>query len=104
MVHVTVRTFQEEVRNSKLPVLVMFYASWCAKCAMEKPVVEDLEKKYGNRIKFCEVEVEESAALAAEFGADIVPTFALLKDGEVEGIMQGVLGEEILEKRVKELL
>ena len=50
---------------------------------MMKPVVEELERRYYDKIKFCKVEIEESAVLAAEYGADIVPTFVTFKDGEV---------------------
>ena len=63
MLHLTAKNFQIEVKDTSLPVVVMFYAIWCGKCAMMKPVVEDIEKKYVGKIKFCEVEIEESAVL-----------------------------------------
>ncbi|MFR8178667.1 MAG: thioredoxin family protein [Dorea sp.] len=63
MLHLTAKNFQIEVKDTSLPVVVMFYAIWCGKCAMMKPVVEDIEKKYAGKIKFCEVEIEESAVL-----------------------------------------
>lgn len=80
MLHLTAKNFQIEVKDTSLPVVVMFYAIWCGKCAMMKPVVEDIEKKYAGKIKFCEVEIEESAVLAAEYAPEIVPTFVLFKD------------------------
>ena len=104
MLHLTAKNFQIEVKDTSLPVVVMFYAIWCGKCAMMKPIVENAEKRYYDRIKFCEVEVDESAVLAAEFGANIVPTFVMFKDGEVESIMQGILDEETFLERVRELL
>lgn len=67
MLHLTAKNFKIEVKDTSLPVVVMFYAIWCGKCAMMKPVVEDIEKKYAGKIKFCEVEIEESAVLAAEY-------------------------------------
>lgn len=82
----------------------MFYASWCAKCAMTKPVAEDIEKRYRKKVKFCEVEIEESPDLAAKYGTDIVPTFVMFKSNAVIARMQGTVGEKTLEKRVKELL
>ena len=45
MLHLTAKNFQIEVKDTSLPVVVMFYAIWCGKCAMMKPVVEDIEKK-----------------------------------------------------------
>ena len=61
MLHLTAKNFQIEVKDTSLPVVVMFYAIWCGKCAMKKPVVEDIEKKYAGKIKFCEVEIEVGA-------------------------------------------
>ena len=52
MLHLTAKNFQIEVKDTSLPVIVMFYAIWCGKCAMMKPVVEDIEKKYAGKIKF----------------------------------------------------
>lgn len=104
MIHVTAGNFEIETRQTERPVVVMFYAKWCGKCAMMKPVAEDLEKKYKRKIRFCEVDTDESPALASRFGAEIVPTFILMKQGEAEGILQGVIGEGTLEKALEELL
>lgn len=104
MLRLTEKNFQAEVVKAQPPVVVMFYAPWCAKCAMTKPVAEDIEKQYRKKIKFCEVDIEECPALASEYGADIVPTFVMFKSGVVKARMQGTVGEKVLEKRIKELL
>lgn len=104
MLHLTEQSFRTEVNQDKIPVVVMFYASWCAKCAMTKPVAEDIEKRYRKKVKFCEVEIEESPDLAAKYGVDIVPTFVMFKSNAAIARMQGTVGEKTLEKRVKELL
>lgn len=104
MLHLTEQSFRTEVNQDKIPVVVMFYASWCAKCAMTKPVAEDIEKRYRKKVKFCEVEIEESPDLAAKYGVDIVPTFVMFKSNAVIARMQGTVGEKTLEKRVKGLL
>ena len=56
------------------------------------------------KVKFCEVEIEECPNLAVKYGADIVPTLVMFKNGTVKARMQGTVGENILEKRVRELL
>lgn len=104
MIHLTASNFEIEARDSDLPVVVMFYAVWCGKCEMMKPVVEQMEKKYAGRIKFCETEIGESEDLAGKYGADIVPTFVMFKGREIESIMQGVLEKNVFEERVRELL
>ena len=104
MIHLTAKNFAMEAKRYPGPVVVMFYAVWCGKCAMMKPVLEKLEQRYAERIRFCEVELEESAVLASEYGADVVPTFVTFRDGEVYSIMQGVVDEKIFAERIKELL
>ena len=104
MIHLTSKNFDIEAKNCRGAVVVMFYADWCGKCAMMKPVAESVSRKYYDRIKFCEVNVDECPELAKEYGADIVPTFVMFRDREVEMYMQGMLDGHIFEERVKELL
>lgn len=103
MLHLTSKNFTVEIRHSTLPVVVMFYALWCGKCAMMKPLIEELEKKYRGRIRFCEVEIDESALLAADYEADTVPTFAFFQHGRCLGTMQGILDETIFERRLQKI-
>lgn len=102
MLHLTANNFITEVKRSSLPVVVMFYAAWCGKCAMMKPLIEDIEVKYRGRILFCEVEVDESATLAAKYDADIVPTFVFFQNGVLLGTLKGIMEtatfEEYLQK------
>ena len=90
MLHLTAGNFDAETTHSPLPVVVMFYAVWCGKCAMMKPIVEELEPRYRNKVRFCEVEIDESPLLAAKYDADIVPTFVFFQNGRLLGIMQGL--------------
>lgn len=98
MLHLTLKNFTPEIRKSKLPVIVMFYAPWCSKCAMMKPLVEDIEIKYRGRILFCEVEIDESKSLAEQYHADIVPTFAFFRGGTLLEEISGVFEESTFEK------
>lgn len=81
--------------GSEHPTLavVMFYAVWCGKCAMMRPVIEDLEKKYQKKyfgsICFFEVETSESALLAAQYQTALLPSFLIFKDREHVATMQG---------------
>lgn len=103
MLHLTVKNFEIETKQSKLPVVVMFYAVWCGKCAMMKPVYEDISKEYAGKIKFCEVEIEESPILAAEYGADIVPSFVFFKERQIIGSMRGIVEQSVFETRMRKI-
>ena len=103
MLHLTTENFETETACGRLPVIVMFYASWCGKCAMMKPVIEDIEKKYRSCIKFCETDIDESQALAARYEADIVPTFVFFKDRKMSAILQGIISQNIFEERMRKI-
>ena len=62
------------------------------------------KRKYAGKIKFCEVEIEESAVLAAEYAPEIVPTFVLFKDKKAVGVMGGMVNEHTFESRMLEIL
>lgn len=103
MLHLTAKNFETEVKQSTLPTIVMFYAVWCGKCAMMTPVLEELEEKYHGQFKFCEIEIEESAVLAAEYETDIVPTFILFKNGTVCGELKGMMSEFSFEQSIQKI-
>lgn len=103
MLHLTAKNFDSEVKRASLPVVVMFYAVWCGKCAMMKPIAEDAEKKYRRKIKFCEVELEESELLAAEYDTEIVPTFICFKEGRIVGAMRGIIDEDVFYDRIQKI-
>lgn len=103
MIHLTSENFQIETMKGALPVVVMFYAGWCGKCAMMKPVALELDKKHTGRIKFCEVDVDESPALAAQYAPDLVPTFVLFKNGRAVGVLSGLIDEDVLSGRIQKI-
>lgn len=93
--------------GSEHPTLavVMFYAVWCGKCAMMRPVIEDLEKKYQKKyfgsICFFEVETSESALLAAQYQTALLPSFLIFKDRELIATMQGMIPQKELDSRLQ---
>lgn len=82
------------------PMLLDFSATWCGPCRMQKPILEELEKKYGDKVEFKVVDVDENQELASKYGIHAVPTLIIQKDGtEVKrfmGVTQGsVLASEL---------
>ena len=78
----TSETFDKEVTESSLPVLVDFYADWCGPCKAMSPVVEQLAAEYEGKVKVCKINVDDSQDIAARFGVMSIPTFIFFKDGK----------------------
>ncbi len=80
---VTDLTFQKEVIESPLPVLVDFWAPWCAPCKVIAPFLEELAKEYGGRLKIAKLNTDENQATAMKYNIRSIPTLLLIKNGEV---------------------
>ena len=81
-IHVTKDTFQQEVLESKIPVLVDFWAEWCGPCQMVLPIVEELGEEITD-VKICKVNVDEQMELAKQYRVMSIPTLMVFKDGEM---------------------
>ena len=74
--------FEQVVLNSKNPVLLDFWAAWCAPCRMVAPVVDELAQEYDGRISFGKVDVDQNPKIASKYGIMSIPTLILFKDGK----------------------
>lgn len=95
-IRVTAKNYRREVLEADRPVLVEFFADWCGKCAMMEDVVEQVAVKCDGFMKVCQIEIEQSADLAEQFQVEIVPTFAIFKDGNPVCAASGVVNKEVL--------
>lgn len=76
------RNFNSEVINSHTPVVVDFWAPWCAPCKMLSPVIDEVSDELETRAKFVKVNVDENQGTAREFGIASIPTIGIFKEGE----------------------
>ncbi|MEE1086114.1 MAG: thioredoxin [Schaedlerella sp.] len=86
---ITSKNFEEEVLNSKIPVLLDFWATWCGPCMMLSPIIEEIAKEYEGRVKVGKINVDEEGALAVKYRVASIPTLMLFKDGTVEKVLVG---------------
>jgi len=104
LIHGTAKNFDQEVIGSDLPVVVDFYADWCAPCKMLAPVFQRMAEEYAGRARFVKVNVDEEASLAARFGISGIPTLILFKDGAVADSITGLLPPEEIKTKVNRLM
>mgnify|MGYP000908412147 FL=1 len=89
-IEITKNNFTQEVLNSKEPVLLDFWASWCGPCRMVAPTVEEIAKEVKGTAKVGKINVDEEAELASKFNIMSIPTLMVVKDGKVSATSIGV--------------
>lgn len=101
---VTDTSFDTEVVNSAVPVLVDFWAEWCGPCKMMTPTVEQVATEYAGRLKVVKVDVDENGGTAMRYNIRGIPTLLLFKGGKVVDSRVGAVGKsevlKMLEKHV----
>ena len=101
---VTDSTFEAEVISSDLPVLVDFWAEWCAPCKMIAPMVEELSDEYEGKFKFTKLNVDDSPNTAAKYGIRGIPTLLIFHDGSPVDQVVGAVPKKVLKGRVDGVL
>jgi thioredoxin len=81
--------FERRVLQSPTPVLVDFRADWCQPCRMVDPVIEGLAAEYGERLAVAKVDIDENAAIAAEYSVRSIPTVMLVANGAIRRVLVG---------------
>jgi len=104
VVQLTDDSFESEVTQSSIPVLVDFWASWCAPCKAISPLVDQLAADFDGQVKICKLNVDENPATPGQFGVRGIPTLILFKDGQVFDQVVGAVPKSQLEGLLKKAL
>ena len=104
LVHFTDANFEAEVMNSKVPVVVDFFADWCPPCKALSPIVEELARDYAGRIKIGKIDVDQNQVIAERFGVRAIPTLIMFKTGKNIDKVMGLESKGELRKRLDKLL
>ena len=100
----TDQNFEDEVIKNEQPVLVDFWAPWCAPCRIVSPVIEDMAKEYEGKLKVGKVNVDENPNTASRFGIMSIPSILIFKNGEPVKTMIGAQSKENYKKAMEEII
>lgn len=103
-VAVTDATFDAEVKNSDIPVVVDFWAEWCGPCKQIGPALEELSVELEGKVKIAKVNVDENPGLPAQLGVRGIPALFLFKDGEVVSNKTGAAPKAALQSWIQDSL
>lgn len=98
------QNFETEVLNSNLPMLVDFWAPWCAPCRIVEPIVEELAKEYEGKLKVGKLNVDENNKTASKYNIMSIPTLLIFKKGELAKTMIGAQNKERFKQQIDEVL
>jgi thioredoxin 1 len=94
--YVTDATFDAEVTQAALPVLVDYWAEWCGPCRMIAPILDEIAKEYEGRLTIAKLNVDENQQTPQKFGVRGIPTLMLFKNGNIEATKVGALSKSQL--------
>lgn len=94
--HLTDETFEKEVLQSTIPVLVDYWAEWCGPCKMIAPILDSLTDEYAGKLKISKLNIDDNQQAPQKYGVRGIPTLMIFKNGNVEATKVGALSKSQL--------
>lgn len=93
---VTDQTFEREVLNSEIPVLVDFWAAWCGPCKIIAPIIDEIANELEGKVKVCKLNVDENPITPGKYGIRAIPTLIIFKKGEPVEVIVGAVSKSVI--------
>jgi thioredoxin 1 len=103
VIHLDKATFDQALRDSKVPILVDFWATWCGPCRMIAPVLEEIAEEQKEAVRIVKVDVDKNSELSNRLGIRTIPTLLLFKGGELKDQVVGLTSKADLISRLNAL-
>ena len=96
IVYLSDDSFEQEVLQSELPVLVDYWAEWCGPCKMIAPILDEIVTEYAGKLKVAKLNIDDNSETPPKYGIRGIPTLMIFKNGEVEATKVGALSKSQL--------
>ena len=103
-IQVTDASFEQEVLNSEVPVVVDLWAEWCGPCRMIAPIIDELSAEFEGRAKMVKVDIDSNPMTPGKFGVRNIPTVLFFKNGEVVDKQVGAVPKSVFVEKLNALL
>jgi thioredoxin 1 len=103
-VEITESNFNEDVLGSDIPVVVDFWAEWCAPCKLLSPIIDELADEYNGKVKFGKLNVDQNQQISIKYGIRSIPTLIVFKNGEAAEQMVGFLPKQSIIDKINPFL
>lgn len=104
LIYINEENFKVKVTNSKIPVIIDFYADWCTPCRMMAPIFEELSEEYKDILKFTKLNTEENPRLAEKFSIRSIPSLVVIKEGKEIARIMGFMDKDTLKEKINSIL
>jgi thioredoxin 1 len=96
IIHVSDSTFEEQVLNSGIPVLVDYWAAWCGPCKMIAPILDEIADEYTDKLTIAKINIDDNQLTPQKYAVRGIPTLMIFKNGEIAGTKVGAMSKSQL--------